>query len=238
MSKPLRFLLTNDDGVDAPGLASLAAVARELGEAYIVAPHIELSGCSHRVTVDRPLTLQELDARTFRLDGTPADCVRVALGHMRLEVDYVLSGINPGGNLGADVWMSGTVAAVREAALWKVPGIAISQYRRSREPVDWRRAANWTREVLAELFEQMQPREPEQACRSWNVNLPDPPAADVSPTPARECCAIDANRLDVRFEASGDQLRYRGRYQDRPRTQGSDVERCFAGAIAVSQLTL
>lgn len=231
----LRFLLTNDDGVDAPGLAAMADAASEFGESIIVAPHVELSGCSHRVTVDRPLELQELGAGRYRLDGTPADCVRVALAHLELEVDYVLAGVNPGGNLGADVWISGTVAAVREAALWKVPGIAVSQYRRSREPVDWLRATAWTRNVLRELLATKLP-----AGAFWNVNLPDPPR-DATGREAQEPtlvrCPLDAGRLDVRYESVGERVLYRGRYQDRPRTPGCDVEQCFAGAIAVTRLT-
>lgn len=236
----LRFLLTNDDGVDAPGLAAMADVASEFGESIIVAPHVELSGCSHRVTVDRPLELQELSVGRYRLDGTPADCVRVALAHLKLEVDYVLAGINPGGNLGADVWISGTVAAVREAALWKVPGIAVSQYRRSREPVDWRRATEWTRRAIGELLASKLP-----PGAFWNVNLPDPPpeptgrdtAGRDAAEPTLVHCPLDAGRLDVRYESAGDRILYRGRYQDRPRSAGCDVEQCFAGAIAVTRLT-
>lgn len=231
----LRFLLTNDDGVDAPGLAAMADVASEFGESIIVAPHVELSGCSHRVTVDRPLELQELSTGRYRLDGTPADCVRVALAHLKLDVDFVLAGINPGGNLGADVWISGTVAAVREAALWKVPGIAVSQYRRSREPVDWRRAAAWSRNALRELLATQLP-----TGAFWNVNLPDPPhdATDRElAEPTLIYCPLDAGRLDVRYESAGERILYRGRYQDRPRSSGGDVEQCFAGAIAVTRLT-
>ncbi|MBA4018765.1 MAG: 5'/3'-nucleotidase SurE [Pirellula sp.] len=236
----MRFLLTNDDGVDAPGLAAMAEVAGEFGEVNIVAPHVELSGCSHRVTVDRPLELQELSSRRYRLDGTPADCVRVALGHLKLDVDFVLAGINPGGNLGADVWISGTVAGVREAALWNVPGIAVSQYRRSREPVDWRRAVNWTRRVLRELLATKL-----SDGAFWNVNLPDPPPSLLgASTTGRDAevptlvhCPLDASRLDVRYETAGDRILYRGRYQDRPRSAGCDVAQCFAGAIAVTRLT-
>jgi 5'-nucleotidase len=227
----MRFLLTNDDGFDAPGLAALAEAARELGELYIVAPNVELSGCSHRVTVDRPLTVQQLEPRLYRIDGTPADCVRVALGHLRLEVDWVLSGINPGGNLGADVWMSGTVAAVREAALWRVPGIALSQYRRSREPVDWPRAMSWAKTVLKQLLgEALEPG------RFWNVNIPDPPESPRDEVPPIRECTLDSRPLDVRYEAAGDQVHYRGRYRDRPYEAETDVDQCFRGSIAVSKL--
>jgi 5'-nucleotidase len=227
----MRFLLTNDDGFDAPGLAALAEAARELGELHIVAPNVELSGCSHRVTVDRPLTVQQLEPRLYRIDGTPADCVRVALGHLRLEVDWVLSGINPGGNLGADVWMSGTVAAVREAALWRVPGIALSQYRRSRGPVDWPRATGWAKTVLKHMLgEALEPG------RFWNVNFPDPPESPRNEVPSIRECTLDSRPLDVRYEAAGDQVQYRGRYRDRPHEAETDVDHCFRGSIAVSKL--
>lgn len=227
----MRLLLTNDDGFDAPGLAALADAVRELGDLYIVAPNVELSGCSHRVTVDRPLTVQQLEPRLYRVDGTPADCVRVALGHLRLEIDWVLSGINPGGNLGADVWMSGTVAAVREAALWRVPGIALSQYRRSRDPVDWSRATRWSKSVLTQLLDQaLEPG------HFWNVNFPDPPEIPLNAVPPTRECAIDSRPLDVRFDASGDQVYYRGRYRDRPFEAETDVDYCFRGSITVSKL--
>ncbi|MBL9089887.1 MAG: 5'/3'-nucleotidase SurE [Planctomycetaceae bacterium] len=235
------LLLTNDDGLDAPGLHALADVMQQFGTVIVVAPHIELSGCSHRVTTDRPLRLQQVAPQRYRLDGTPADCVRIALAHLDLKVDYVVSGINPGGNLGADVYLSGTVAAVREAAHWRIPGIAISQYRRTREPIDWDQARRWSTEVVAGLL-----ANPKHSPGFWNVNLPDPPpsaiapssVADSRPTPPIAHCAVDTNPLFVRFEGTDDGLVYRGRYQERARTEGRDVACCFSGAITVSRIDL
>jgi 5'-nucleotidase len=242
----LRFLLTNDDGIDAPGLSALAGVLAEFGTVSVVAPGREYSGCSHQVTVDRPLALRERGPRWWTLDCTPADCVRVALVHLELDIDWVISGINPGGNLGADIYMSGTVAAVREAALWRRPGLALSQYRRTREPVDWRRAARWSKRVLEMLLASPAAS---GAGAYWNANFPDPPQADEG-LPEIAVCAPDPNPLAVRFETLADEpagsdepagtrrLQYRGRYQDRPRTAGLDVDRCFAGAITVSRIEL
>src|SRR5262245_53768028 len=125
----MKLLLTNDDGIDAPGLRALLAAAQPLGEPVVVAPARAHSGCSHRVTTDGPFRVA---ARPdgFAVEGTPADCVRVALHDVAPDIAWVLSGINAGGNLGADVYHSGTVAAVREAVLHGLPGVALSQYRK------------------------------------------------------------------------------------------------------------
>ena len=110
----MKILLTNDDGIDAPGLEALAAAARCLaGEVVVVAPAEPHSGCGHRVTTDRPLAVAEIAAGWYRVSGTQADCVRLALGRLVPDAALVISGINAGGNLGADIHLSGTVAAAR-----------------------------------------------------------------------------------------------------------------------------
>jgi 5'-nucleotidase len=235
----LHFLLTNDDGIDAPGLLALAEVLADFGSVSVVAPGREYSGCSHQVTVDRPLRLVKRKPDWWSLDCTPADCVRVAMVHLKLPVDWVVAGINPGGNLGADIYMSGTVAAVREGALWRRPGVALSQFRRTREPVDWPRAAGWSKRVLETLL-----ADPAAASAGgyWNANFPDPPEADEASPPIVRC-RPDPNPLAVRYEevareGDAEHLAYRGRYQERPRAAGFDVQRCFGGAITLSQIAL
>jgi len=116
-----KILLTNDDGWDAPGLEALKVLATELGDVYVLAPRDPHSYAGHRVTTDTALYLTETAPRQLTLTGTPADCVRVALTAVFPEVDWVLAGINRGGNLGADLFSSGTVAAAREAALLGKP---------------------------------------------------------------------------------------------------------------------
>src|SRR5438874_2041091 len=148
----MRILLTNDDGIDAPGLQALCEAAAQVGEIVVVAPTTALSGCSHRVTTSQPLRLIRHGERQFAVDGTPADCVRVALHEVLRERAWILSGINAGGNLGADVYHSGTVAAVREGVLHGCPGIAFSHYLRRGLPVDWNRAATWVVRVLRDLL--------------------------------------------------------------------------------------
>src|SRR5437899_2952958 len=104
----MRLLLTNDDGLHAPGLAALEEAAAGLGELFVVAPSDAFSGCGHRVTTDGPLRVRQLGPHRFAVDGTPADCVRLALHGLVPTPDRVLSGVNAGGNLGADVHHSGT----------------------------------------------------------------------------------------------------------------------------------
>jgi 5'-nucleotidase len=225
----MKFLLTNDDGIDAEGLAALADAAAPLGTAFWVAPDSHYSGCGHRVTTDRPIRLSRRAADRWAIDGTPADCVRVALAHLAPDVDWVLSGLNHGGNLGADVFHSGTVAAVREAALHGRPGIALSQYRRRGLGVDWLRAAGWVRQVLELLLAR-----PITGGTFWNVNLPHPAMGDAEPRIV--FCPLEAGPLPLTFRADGDALHYAGNYHERVRQSGSDVDVCYSGNIAVTQV--
>ena len=138
----MKLLLTNDDGIEAPGLAALAEAAAGFGEIAVAAPLHAHSGCSHRVTTDGPLVVDLRADHRAAVSGTPADCVRVALHRYYPNFDWLLAGINAGGNLGADVYLSGTVAAVREAALHGRPGIAFSCYKRRELDYDWPRVAH------------------------------------------------------------------------------------------------
>lgn len=227
----MKFLLTNDDGIDAPGLRLLAEIAREFGEVIVVAPDGVRSGCGHQVTNDRPLALTNVRPGEFACDGTPADCARLGLKHVASDVDWVLSGVNDGGNLGIDVYMSGTVAAVREAVLLGTPGIALSQYVGRKDSVDWSSRAALLRNVLTQLLQAPPPAE-----GFWNVNFPiwEP----TQPHPPIVECRLDLNRHDVRFEPLEDRWYYRGIYRDRPRTDGHDVDVCFAGQIALTRLAI
>ena len=99
----MKFAITNDDGIDEPGLAALARVCAELGDVVVVAPRHAHSGVSHRVTEDGPIDVEERRAGWFAVDGTPADCARVALHELCPEADWLVSGINAGANVGVDV---------------------------------------------------------------------------------------------------------------------------------------
>lgn len=130
----MRILITNDDGINAPGLAALADIAAEVagpdGEVWTVAPAFEQSGVGHCISYVHPTLIAELAPRRFAAEGSPADCVLAALGHVMRECppDLVLSGVNRGNNSGENVMYSGTIGAAMEAALQGLPAIALSQY--------------------------------------------------------------------------------------------------------------
>ena len=159
--------------------------------------------------------------------GTPADCVRLGLHHLAPRPGWVLAGINAGGNLGTDVHHSGTVAAVREAAIHGVPGIALSHYIARGRVLDWHRAEGWAAAILHRLM--AQPWEPGTF---WNVNLPhlDP----EEPEPDVVFCPLDPSPLPLRYRVEGDRCVYAGNYQSRQRQPGADVDVCFGGRIAVT----
>lgn len=129
MSQRPRLLVTNDDGVTADGIRVLAAALDGLGEVWVVAPETEQSGASHALTLDRPLRARRLGERRFAVSGTPTDCVTMAMSHLMGDgpPDLVLSGINRGPNMGADVHYSGTVSAAFEGVILGSPALAVSQ---------------------------------------------------------------------------------------------------------------
>lgn len=227
----MKLLLTNDDGIEAPGLKALAELAAQFGTPLTIAPCLAHSGCGHRVTTDRPLRVIAHRADSYAVEGTPADCVRVGLHALATDVDWVLAGVNEGANLGVDVHHSGTVAAVREAVLHGRPGIALSQYRKRGGEIDWRRAVHWLQPVLAELMAR-----PWTPGTLWNVNLPHlgPDAAE----PRVVYCPLEAAPLPLDYRREEDVLHYCGDYHRRPRAPGSDVDVCFGGNIAVTRVHL
>lgn len=230
----MTVLLTNDDGIDAPGLAALAAACRDWSErVVVVAPREPHSGCGHRVTTDRPLLLEQVGPDRYHVDGTPADCVRLALAALFRGgegPDWVFSGINAGGNLGVDIHHSGTVAAAREAALHGTRALAVSHYHRREAPIDWERATAWMRAVLARVV----PR-PLGPGEFWNVNFPHPVGEADSALPDLVDCEIDPSPLPLGYEIDAGGWRYRSRYHERARLEGGDVATCFGGRIAVSR---
>jgi 5'/3'-nucleotidase len=240
----MKLLLTNDDGIDAPGLEALASAARTLGEPVIVAPAGPQSGVSHAVTWREGVRIEprgenrqsgsdrQSGPDRFAIHGTPADCTRLGLLRLVPDAKWVLSGINHGANLGADMYYSGTVAAVREAVLHGWPGVAVSHYRKSGIDYDWARAVKWVTPILSEIL-----AKPIEAGLFYNVNLPILPAEVDDPEVV--WCSLDPNPLPLNYrheEESG--LYYAGDYQLRHRTPGADVDVCFGGRIAVTAVRL
>ena len=226
------FLLTNDDGIDAPGRKALEAFAQQMGDVIVVAPNGPRSGFSHRATMYESMELEQLDNEHYACSGTPVDCVRVGLSHLGLKPDWVLSGINAGANLGVDLYMSGTAGAAREAAILGVPAFAFSHYHRADSMIDWLAATN----ACSMLFEQYHSRELFDG-QFWNVNLPDSEFLAKAEVETVEV-APDPSPLTLEYLENEGALQYKSHYHDRPRVKQSDVHRCLEGAITVSRVSL
>ncbi len=225
----MTIILTNDDGIDAPGIQALQEAVT--GENIIVAPNKQYSGCGHQVTTHRGMKLEQRSNTKYALDGTPADCTRIAISQIATDTKLVLSGINAGGNLGTDVYISGTIAAVREAAIHGIPGIAISHWIKKPLIIDWAVATRWTSRILEDLLSRPLP-----PGSFWNVNLPhlEPDRAQ----PKIILCQPSIDPLPVNFRQENDIYHYQGKYSDRDRTPGTDVDVCFGGNIAVTLIRL
>lgn len=232
MTSPV-LVLTNDDGVDAPGMHALREAAAGLGRCRVIAPSGPVSGCAHQATTHAPIGLTDTGEDRTAVSGTPVDCVRLAIHHLAGEIGWVLSGINAGGNLGTDVYHSGTVAAAREAAIRGIPAVAISHYIARGRAIDWPRAARWTRRVLSTLLARTW-----EPATFWNVNLPHPPEDMPEYEPEIVFCALDISPLPLDYQVHDGWATYSGDYQSRPRQRGMDVEVCFGGQIAVTLLRL
>jgi len=172
-----RILLSNDDGIDAPGLKMLERVARTLSkDVWIVAPEREQSGAGHSLTLRTPLRIRKLGPKRFAVDGTPTDCALLAINNIMRDKPptLLLSGINWGGNMGEDMTYSGTVAVAMEGTLLDVPSIAFSLAVSNGQKPIWDACAQHLPPVIRTL-----------AARTWpantlmNVNVPNLPAQDI-----------------------------------------------------------
>jgi 5'-nucleotidase len=166
----LHLLISNDDGIHARGLAVLADVCRAAGDVSVVAPDREQSGASHSLTLQRPLRPVRRQDGTYQVDGTPTDCVLLALGALLdHKPDYVLSGINHGPNMGEDVLYSGTVAAAMEGLSLGIPGVALSFAGSELELLDSQRP--WLERLIRDILDVRDfPQE-----TLLNINLPPIP---------------------------------------------------------------
>ncbi|GAB4359361.1 MAG: 5'/3'-nucleotidase SurE [Gammaproteobacteria bacterium] len=169
----MNILLSNDDGYQAPGLRCLAEALREVAEITVVAPERDRSGASNSLTLARPLRAETMEDGFVSVDGTPTDCVHLAItGLLQEEPDMVISGINAGANLGDDILYSGTVAAAMEGRFLGLPAIAVSMT--EHEPRHFETAARVTLDLLERLA-----RSPLPSDTILNVNVPDLAWADL-----------------------------------------------------------
>ena len=176
--KRARILVTNDDGIYAPGMEVMEKIAHALSrDVWVVAPEQEQSGAGHSLTLRRPLRIREHSERRFSVDGTPTDCVLLAANKILKDhpPDLVLSGVNRGANLGEDVTYSGTVAAAMEATLLGFPAIAFSQVVGPGQPAKWATAEHHAPALIRRLVKIGWPRQ-----TLLNVNFPDAVADSVN----------------------------------------------------------
>lgn len=167
------ILVSNDDGVHSTGITSLAAGLRVLGDVYVVAPDRERSAAGHSLTLHRPLLVERLKERVFSVNGTPTDCVNLAVnGLLPKKPDLVISGINKGGNLGDDITYSGTVSAAMEGLLLGVPSFAVSLVARSN--FKFGAAAAVAVEIARDLIARKLPKD-----TLLNVNVPNLPLSRI-----------------------------------------------------------
>lgn len=163
-----RILVTNDDGIHAPGLQVAFEVSRKLGDAVIIAPEHDNSAASHSLTMNRPLQVKQLSNNIYTINGTPTDCVTIGIGKiLPHKPDLVISGINPGANLGDDVSYSGTVSAAIEATMLGIPSFAVSLAAES-EPFHYETAGNFISTLARMILEKGLPRD-----TLLNVNIPN-----------------------------------------------------------------
>jgi 5'-nucleotidase len=232
-----RILLTNDDGIEAPGLAVLEAIARELArEIWVVAPEHDQSGVSHAVSLHHPIRVTERGSRRYAITGTPGDCAVMGVCHLMAGArpDLLLCGVNRGANLGMATVFSGTVGGAMTGMMLGIPSIALSQAWTDRLQVRWQTAQTLgpgvVRQLLAIGWSE---------ATSLNVNFPDLPAAEVGPlTLARQGVGlIQGMRVEARTDPRG--LTYHWIAFGRgPREQGpeSDIDALNAGRIVVTPL--
>ena len=165
MPQPL-LLVTNDDGVHAPGIKALAAALAPLGEVHVVAPDREVSACSQALTLKHPLRAERVEERVYAVDGTPADCVNLAVVKLLpRRPELVLSGINRGANLGDDIFYSGTVGGAREGTFFGLPAVAFSLA--AKAETDFTYAAAFAARLVSLVLERGLPER-----TLLNVNVP------------------------------------------------------------------
>ena len=239
----MNILITNDDGYDAEGLSAAHRAARFLGTVHVVAPVTQQSACSHKITLSGPITvrkirLEALGQEIYAVDGTPADCVRLAAEELIAEpLDLVISGINAGANAGVDTFYSGTIAGAREGAILGIRSIAISQALRGPVPIDWDR----TTEVAALLLEKLAFEElPGSGFLS--VNLPAPIPENITDNVHRVPVAVDPMTMNFhRRELDGGsvlEFDYGRNYWHRNTASPTDYSVVRDGGISITAIPL
>ena len=237
----MRILVTNDDGIHAPGLIAAETIARALtDDVWIVAPETEQSGASHSLTLSMPLRLREIDPRRFAVTGTPTDCVMMACAHVMKDVQptLILSGVNRGSNLADDVTYSGTIAGAMEGCALGIPSIALSQSYgvEPRGDIKWNCGEMHGPKLIRRLVETGWPSDV-----LMNINFPDCEPGDVKGTEITMQGKRDMQTaaLDRRVDARGFPYFWIGfkRVRSNP-PEGTDLRAIYEKRISVTPLHL
>lgn len=229
----MRILIANDDGYLAPGLAALVEACQGLGELDVVAPEQNASGTSNSLTLQRPLSVYTATNGFRYVNGTPSDCVHVALtGLLPHRPDLVVSGINQGANMGDDTLYSGTVAAAMEGYLFGIPAVAFSQADKGWAELD--AASRTARRVIESLLAQV------RAGEHWllNVNIPNRPDAEHLPWQITRLGRRHASEPVIRQQSPrGDTLYWIGPAGDaREAGEGTDFHAVAQGRVSITPL--
>lgn len=233
----MRVLISNDDGIHAPGLKILEEIAHTLSnDVWIVAPELDQSASSHSLTLRNPLRIREISDKKFALSGTPSDCVLFAAHYLLKDhkPDLVLSGINYGTNLAEDVTYSGTIAAAMEASLLGIPAIAISQEIKLSEKVKWETPAKHLPDIIKNLIHQeLDPS------TFLNINIPDLfPETIKGIRITHQGRSQFKDEIQERTDPRGKKYYWIGGVKYGSGDPHSDIEAVKEGYISVSPLTI
>ena len=232
---PPIILVCNDDGVRSEGIAALAGTLRALGTVYVVAPDRERSAASHALTLAHPLRIEKLENRVYAVDGTPTDCVNLAVNRIlrKKKVALVASGINKGANMGDDITYSGTVSAAMEGTLLGIPSIAVSLASRSR--FRFGDAAAFALNAARKVLRHGLPKD-----TFLNINLPNIPAEEVRGIRiTRQGKRIYGNAIVEKKDPRGRKYYWiGGDIPSREDIPGSDLEAVEQGCISVTPIHL
>jgi 5'-nucleotidase len=237
----MRILVTNDDGINAPGLKIAESIAHALSDdVWVVAPETDQSGVSHSLSLNDPLRLREITSRKFAVKGTPTDCVIMALRHVMKDFkpDLVISGVNKGQNVAEDVTYSGTIAAAMEGTTLGVTSIALSQGYGldTRNNPHWKTAETLAPELIKKILAKGIP-----AGNLININFPNLEASDVKGT--RMCFQGRRDQelltVDKRHDGRGNPYFWLTFVREKPLVkEGSDIWAMQEGYISVTPLKL
>jgi 5'-nucleotidase len=237
---PMNILVSNDDGYQAPGILALYETFKDMGHVMVVAPEQNNSAKSNALTLNSPLYVSQANAHTRFINGTPADCVHIALtGLLDFRPDLVISGINNGANMGDDTIYSGTVGAAMEAYLMGIPAIAFSQVKKGWQHLD--EAALRAREIVDALISQGRlSRAPGQKVAPWllNVNMPNLPRQEHQ---GFQICRLGrrhaAERVITQENPRGETMYWiGGAGAAKDDAQGTDFHATRAGFISITPL--